>query len=546
MLAAANPVATSLGLHPGMAVAQALAISPGLQVVDAEPDADAAALEQLARWCHRFTPLTAVDAPGLWLDVTGCAHLWGGEAAMLHSLADRLARSRLHARIAVADTPGAAHALARYGGNTPTIVLPGAHTQAIASLPVCALRIPPDLAAALRRLGFDQISQLSRVPRTSLARRVGSLPGLRLDQANGSVAEPIRPLAPECPLQRRVLFPEPLLTAESLAAATIHLVAPLCQDMERMGLGARQIDLLFERVDGQVAATRIGTARPSHDVRHLSRLLNERLDTVDPGLGVEAMLLVVPLAQPLQWKQQECGASMQDVSRLIDQLARLGPDRLYQATPSQNRMPDQAVRHTEPEVGSDQSWLQTPQTPLPKAGQSTHRAQTSAVSRPATQKPCLSLVVSRPGHVPAIETTGSPLHLVETRPTLSLEEDPPLLVWRQPRSRTAAASVEALWPSRLHVPSRLLNPPCPIEAIAALPDHPPLAFTWRRRRHQVRRADGPERIHDAWWQHGHALRTIRDYYLVEDKNGQRFWLFRQGNGQDLRTGDLSWFLHGLF
>ena len=251
VVAAVNPSASDLGLRPGMATEQALAIVPGLQVIEAEPDADAAALERLARWCHRVTPLASVDPPdGLWLDVTGCAHLWGGESALLRSLLNRLARDGLQAKAALADTPGAAYALARYGGPGPIVVVPaGAQGSAIANLPVSALRIPPDLMATLRRLGFEQIEHLTRLPRALLARRFGSLPGLRLDQAHGHLLEPLKPLAPEHVLQCRTMFLEPLLTTEALAIASLHLVEALCNEMERTGLGARQIDLLFERVD---------------------------------------------------------------------------------------------------------------------------------------------------------------------------------------------------------------------------------------------------------------------------------------------------------
>ena len=110
-------------------------------------------------------------------------------------------------------------------------------------------------------------------------------------------------------------------------------------------MGARRLDLLFERVDGAVQAIRIGTARPNRDAAHLGRLLLEHLDRVDPGLGIEAMRLVVPLAEPLRWRQDETGGSG-DVSTLVDRLAnRLGADRVYRAAPVESDVPERAVRH---------------------------------------------------------------------------------------------------------------------------------------------------------------------------------------------------------
>ena len=454
---AVDTAATALGLRPGMAVAHAMAVVPGLHVLEADPADDAAALERLARWCQRATPLAAPDAPdGIWLDIAGCAHLWGGEQALLDHLVGRLAQDGITARAAVADTPGAAHAVARHGGEH-RIVPAGAQADAIASFPIAALRLPVDMVATLRRLGFEQVDALARVPRALIARRFGPLPGRRLDQAHGRVPEPLQPLAHETPLQHRIAFLEPLLTADALSTATACLLDPVCAAMERAHLGARRIDLLFERVDGAVLATRIGTARPNRDPRHLARLLDAHLETVDPGLGIDAMRLIVPLAETLLWQQDDAGNST-DVSALVDRLAnRLGADRVYRAAPVESDVPERAVRR-----------------------------------------------------VPAL----------------------------------ARASAGGAW--IIEAPTRLFHPPHPVVALAGLPDHPPRAFTWRRRRYSIRRADGPERIYGEWWRRDTENEAIRDYFRVEDEDGSRFLLFRQGDGVDLRTGGLSWYLQGIF
>ncbi len=449
-----------------MAVAQAMAVIPGLAIMDADPAEDAASLERLARWCHRMTPLAAADgADGLWLEVAGCAHLWDGERPMLAYLVTRLAQDGITARAAIADTPGAAHAVARHGtepvaptGGADIIVPLGAQADAVAALSVQSLRLDAETVATLRRLGFEQVAHLARIPRALLARRFGPEPGRRLDEAYGLIAEPLRPLTPEAPLQQHLPFLEPLLTAEALSAATSLLLTPLCAAMERNGLGARRLDLLFERVDGAIQAIRIGTARPNRDAAHLARLLLEHLDKVDPGLGIEAMRLVVPLAEPLRWRQDDTGGTG-DVSNLVDRLAnRLGADRVYRAAPMESDVPERAVRHI-----------------------------------PALSKPA-----------------------------------------------------ESSWPSIYPAPTRLLDPPHKVDALAALPDHPPAAFTWRRHRHRVRRADGPERIYGEWWHQESENKSVRDYFRVEDDQGRRFLLFREGDGVDNATGDLAWFLQGMF
>lgn len=459
VLAGVDPAAQALGLRPGLVLAHAMAMVPGLDVAEAEPDEDDAALQRLAGWCRRYTPLTATSpADGLWLDVSGCAHLWGGEAGMVADLLDQLQRQGLHARAAVADTPGAAHAVARYG--LGGVVAPGAHADAVSFLPVAALRLPSGTVATLRHLGLDRIADLARIPRAAMARRFGPAVGLRLDQAYGPMPEPIVPLVPAELMQHRITFVEPLVTPEALSKAIACLMMPLCERMEQGGLGARRLDLLFERVDGAVQAIRTGTARPSCNVRHLCRLLDEQLEKVDPGLGVEAMRLVIPLAEPLRWCQDGAlGAdATSDVASLVDRLCnRLGAERVYRAEPVESDVPERSVRR-----------------------------------------------------VPALAQLGG-----------------------------------ISWPSHFQ-PIRLLHPPRPVDAMSLLPDHPPVAFTWQRKRHRVRYADGPERIHGEWWRRDAELQAVRDYFRLEDEDGRRFWLFRQGDGMDPATGGLRWFLHGLF
>jgi protein ImuB len=450
-----------------MTLAQAQALVPGLVVRAADPAGDAAELARLAQWCLRYAPLAAADWPnGLWIDVSGTAHLHGGEARLLQDLVERLAEQGLRARAAVADMPAVAHAVARYGpgGVVSGVVPPGAGMPG--DLPLEALRLPDAVAAELRLMGFDRIGPLAAAARAPLVRRFGPMLALRLDQAAGRVLEPIVPVTPAAVIQARLGFVEPLMTAEAFCVVIARLVALVCGDLERAGLGARRLDLRFERVDGSAQTLRVGTARPVRDARHLGRMFEERLAQVDPGPGVEAMRLAVAVAEPLDFVQAaSCliGPGAPDLAPLVDRLAnRLGESFVYRIAAVESDVPERSVRR-----------------------------------------------------VGALSVAGGP-------------------------------SGSACWPVEWPRPVRLLHPPQPIEVIALLPDHPPVSFTWRRVRHRIRHADGPERIAGEWWKRDREWFLVRDYFRVEDDDGRRFWLFRYGNGSDADTGDMRWFLHGFF
>ncbi len=459
VLGAVNAAARALGLYPGMALAQAQAMIPALHIEPADPAGDAAGLADLAAWCLRFAPLTAPGPPdGIRIDATGCAHLFGGEAALLSAILAPLQRADIAARVAIADTPGAAWAVARYGGSGVV-----AGSEILRPLPVAALRLEADVLAALGRVGLERIGQLMDAPRAPLALRVGAALR-RLDQATGKIFEPIEPVYPPQIISARRAFIEPLLTAEAFSAIIGQLCTQVCRDLEKRGEGARRLDLLFERIDATQQPVRIGTAQATRDARHLARLLDEQICQVDPGLGVEAMRLTVCLAEAfapalpsaalLESKDHE-----PDVAILIDRLVnRLGADRVYRAAPVESDVPERSVRRI-----------------------------------------------------------------------------PPL-----------ARPVGATWPPNLPRPTRMLTPPQPVEAIAMLPDQPPAVFTWRRVRHRIRRADGPERILGEWWRHDGETHASRDYWQVEDEDGRRFWLYRSGDGVDPATGNLNWYLHGFF
>jgi protein ImuB len=450
----------------------ASAIMPPVIAGEASDHA-ALCLNRLALWCLRYTPLVAPDPPdGLWLDITGCAHLmkggaargsggaieaaadgnewnscgddlqWNeaggrgrageplgtgsrwddreGEAALCADLRLRLERQGFAARIGLADTPGAAHALARHGAVSPVILPPGAQDVALAGLPVAALRLPEPMLDALRRLGFATIGQLMAAPRAPLARRFGGRLLLRLDQALGHSFETINPILPERVIGKRLGFIEPLVTADAFRLVIERLTQAVAPVLDRAGLGARRLDLLFERLDGTIQAIRIGTSRPSRNPAHLARLLAERLETVDPGPGVEAMRLTVNLAEPLAYVQaaawpDDTDASVVDLAPLIDRLdnrlghawlsctgreggqsergqpgTRPGHPRLYRFAPVESDVPERAVRRIPPLAPSSRQGRLARLSPAALAAISAPGAGPAARPEPPAASPLAS------------------------------------------------------------------------------------------------------------------------------------------------------------
>jgi len=455
---ALDAAAQRAGLRVGMPAAKAQALR------DAEPAADAEALDRLALWAlQRYAPVAAADAPdGLVIDTTGTAHLHGGEDALVKGMVDQLAASGVAARAAIADSWGAAHAFARYVAR-PTLVVPaGDSVKAVLDLPIASLRLPKNMVEELRVLGFERIAELAAKPRAPLALRFGPELGRRLDQAMGCLSEPINPVRPSALIEVRRVFAEPIGAPETIARTTGKLVAQLCEMLEAKGLGARRLDLLFHRVDNRIEAIRIGTALPVRDVKRLTRLLCDKIETVDPGFGIEIMRLAATLAEPLAPKQTISSLTEEpeaDVSSLIDTLAnRVGEQRLYRFAPVASDVPERSVQRIAP----------------------------------------------------------------------------------------AAPNIGEAWQDHWPRPARLLPTPEPIETVALLPDHPPVSFIWRGVRRRVKCADGPERVFGEWWKRDVELIAVRDYFRIEDEAGERFWIYRAGDGEDAATGTHRWFLHGIF
>ncbi|MHA1190290.1 MAG: Y-family DNA polymerase, partial [Alphaproteobacteria bacterium] len=298
---ATNAVAQALGLAPGMPLADARAIAGALAVHQADPGADLVFLNGIADWCDRYTPLVALDAldapdagklsdggnkltpgDGLYLDISGCAHLFGGEQSLRDDLLARLAAQGLEARAAIASTAGAAWALARYGPPDvqAAFVARGAESGVLADLPMAALRLDGAQLALLDRLGLKRIGQLAGKPRAPLAKRFGAGLLRRFDQALGRENEPLSPRRPAPILMAERRFAEPVSGADGVAATIRDLADQLDPVLEGRGMGARLVELSLFRTDNQVVRAAVGTARPVRDAATIVSLFYERLDAL--------------------------------------------------------------------------------------------------------------------------------------------------------------------------------------------------------------------------------------------------------------------------
>ncbi|MFK8253871.1 Y-family DNA polymerase [Ancylobacter terrae] len=464
-LAALSPRAQAVGLAPGLTLADARARIPDLAVADHDPRADAAFLETVADDCDRWTPLVALDgADGLVLDITGCAHLFGGEATMRRRVMEHLQHHGLALRAVVAGTPEAARALARCGKGG--VVPPGREAECVDPLPIAALDLPEATVTGLSRAGLRTIGDLAARPGTPLAARFGEELLTRLRRTLGredARIVPRRPL-PACLTERR--FAEPIGRAEDIEGSVRRLLEDLARMLEARGEGGRAFEASFFRADGAVRRIAVETARPSRDPASLGRLFREKLDALadplDPGFGFDMVRLAVLRAEPLAPAQVSLDGraiEAEEVAALVDRLvARLGRERVLRVAMRDTHHPDRAA------------------------------------------------------------------HLMPAADPITPAGPPP--------------------DDRLPRPLTMFDPPQPIEALAEVPDGPPLRFRWRRVVHQVVHAEGPERIATEWWRQGHGTPT-RDYYRVENDQGRRFWLFRLGL-YEREPGTPRWFVHGLF
>ena len=487
---AADPVAQMAGILPSLTLADARALVPDLEVANADPPGDAQALAALADWCSRYTPWAAVASAqtgehSLWLDVTGCTHLFGGEGALLGDAAMQLKAFGFACRAALAGTPGAAWAVAHGATFEPEtdppihVIKPGGERRALNKLPIATLRLPSVIVAGLEKLGLVRIGDLDPLPRAPLGARFGSALLRRLDQAWGREREPISPRRPVPCYRARRAFAEPIGEQRGVAAVLEHLLDDLCGQLARDHRGARRLELALYLVDGRVVRQRIGTSRPVRDADHLERLFAQHLPGLDLGFGADVITLAAPTTEALIAAQSRLGgvqdndrattgASASALGFLIDRLGnRLGTGNVARLRPYASYVPERVVAAAPPLAAT--------------AG-------------------------------------GAPISSIPS----------PDAAWREDRPR----------------PVCLFLSPELVDVVAPLPDGPPALFRWRRRVHRVASAEGPERLAAEWWREagpalGPGTLTARDYYRIEDIEGRRFWLYRDGLYRDTAMGFIA-------
>ncbi len=478
-LTAVNAQGAHLGLTPGELLTDARARVPALITSDADPNKDHQALIKLARWCGRFSPHIApwpeeertqtLHGPtlhGLSLDITGCAHLFGGEEGLADSILSAFDALGITARLSLADTIGAAHALVCYGKEKRLIVPPGKEADAIKNLSVAALRLNNKNAAGLSRVGLKRIRDITPLPRANLTKRSGPEIIWRLEQALGKAPEPLSPLLAHAPYRANAVLAEPICSEDHV----LTLIKKLCNDiapiLNRDGKGARALLLTLFRVDGELAELKLGLAEATSDPSHIAKLFSLKLSRLaqdyDAGFGYEAARLDVLEAEKITSEQSDIGSNKKaretNLHHFIDRLgSRLGVENILRLHPQESHIPERAVVTRPAAYHRDAQWEETPSLP-----------------RPLMMLPCAE----------------------------------------------------------------------PADVMALLPEGPPRQFRWRKVLYTIADAEGPERIRPEWWREKNTAARERDYYIVEDEEGRRFWLYREG----LYDAHLPprWFVHGVF
>ncbi|MBA4225595.1 MAG: hypothetical protein C0456_03100 [Hyphomonas sp.] len=484
VVAAANQAALATGIHPGLRFTDARATLPDIAAEEIDRESDRKALSALAAWMVRFSPLVAIEGEdGLILEITGCDHLFGGEAKMARELSVRLARAGYGHRLGIAGTVGGAWALAHAAAEEgqPALLSSGAERAGLAPLPIRALRISEAAITLLRRFGLTRIGQLYDIDRKALKRRFNSRQAadavtLRLDQALGLRSEPFAPFRPPPDHFARLACPEPLTDAAGIDAGLIKLTEELCGYLSADGLGAQSFLFQAFRSDGDMSAIRVNAARPVRSAEHVLRLFGEKTAQIDPGFGIDLLLLEASRTGPMTAGSRPLSGDLSGNDLDEEALSALA-DRINA------RLGEGAVTITLPEARHP---VLMAESTVPFAGQD-------------------------------MDGAAPPENLPGLRPT------------------------------------RLLTQPERVEVIAEVPDGPPLRFVWRRKVRRVVRADGPERIAPEWWTHlppqagtTAPLPRTRDYYRVEDEDGRRYWVYRDGLYGDGRGETPDWFVQGLF
>ena len=574
-IAALNEAAAAAGLAIGEPVADARAKAGFLQLRAADAKADDAALRRLSLWATRYTPTaspwTAADGgDGFFLDVEGASHLFGGEAKLIADLAGRLERFGLPARLAVAATPGTAWAASHYHSEDLCVLAAGQEAAALAPMPIAALRLSAETRFGLRRLGFKTVGALMDQPRAPFAARFAAELLRRLDQALGRVDEPLIPIAAPPVYHSLQYLLEPIVTKEAVIARAGRLMQTLAHALSRDDVGARVLRLCLYRVDGAVESLDIGLTAPTRSVAHVTRLLDLKLEalavTQDAGFGFETVGLAVIRAEPMPARQTELNVDRHPEVR-AKRASKGDPPTLAQASfGGYESVEARSAKADGPNVSG--GILRGPIGACHRAG---HFGPDPLAWAPQDDdmERCAALIDALrqrlgPGRVRRFEAIASHLpERAEATTEINGEVFPPPARGRvggapsRERDGDPGVGVDAPTPQQPR-PLLLLPRAEPTEVTALVPDGPPRRFSWRGTTYDVAGAQGPERIGAEWWREPPSVQSsahsreserqtalTRDYYLVEDGDGRRFWLYREGlYGRE--TAAARWFVHGLF
>lgn len=373
VIRALNLQAEKHGVQEGMSLATARAICAELTVVDFPEQYASQQLDRLAGWADQFTPFVACDGDeGLILDITGCAHLFGGEDQMLVALSDQLKNLKLHHRLAIADTPACAWALSHFGNKNMARQTAPLHKVA-KSLLIEALRLPTETILDLHRMGLRKVHELMELPRASLAKRYGLDVATRLDLLLGDQHAPISPRLYKTPYNTRLSFPDAIGLAEDIEAGLDRLILQLSMRLEKEALGARRLYLACEKVDKTSQLIMIGTSEPTYHPKHLKRLFQEKISEIEPGFGIDTMRLMAPMVEPLKHNQfaihianpssseRTRTAQRDELNLLVDRLKnRLGANAVGHIRPKNSHRPDQTQGWNIP---TEHEWAQTRKRP---------------------------------------------------------------------------------------------------------------------------------------------------------------------------------------
>ena len=346
MITAANKSAHANGIKKGMALADARVLMPSLQVMEDPPGLSERLLKGLAQWCIRYSPIVNMDTDGLLLDVTGCAHLWNGEETYLKKITTALEKIGYSVRACIADTIGAAWALARCG--KIHIVPPGEQLNALLPMPSIALRIEAGIAEQLHKLGLTTIAHFINIPRNSLRRRFGEELLLRLDQALGKEEEQVIPLLPPVAWQERLPCLEPVLTLSGIEMALLQLLEKLCSRLQKENKGLRKAVFICHRADHRIEKIETGTHRPSNNIDHLFKLFELRLGNIEPAMGIELFILEAPLVEDRMPQQEKLWASPRGLDNkglpeLLDRISnKFGSAPIQRFLPGEHHWPERS------------------------------------------------------------------------------------------------------------------------------------------------------------------------------------------------------------